>query len=173
MANVIHLKLSLKSVDSTLNGFRAFTNHQETIKREFVKESLSYIENKARANIQATTGGSSWYEPTGTLENSWVLSDVMGILENTCWYAALVEYGTGIVGNGTHPKPGDYRYDVNGHGEKGWYFYDDQGRLHWTKGMKAHRFLYDAINDYILSGEYRRIFKKVTQRYIDKDLMRR
>ncbi len=168
MSYVINMSLKVDNIRKIKKGVDSFAKHMDDIKREFVKESLEYIEAKARLNIQATTGG-SWYEPTGTLENSWVLSVDTGILENLCYYAALVEYGTGIVGSGTHPAPGSYKYDVNGHGESGWFFADAQGNVHWTKGMKAHRFLYDAINEYILSGEYRNIFKRATQKYMEKD----
>lgn len=91
MSYVINMSLKVDNIRKIKKGVDSFAKHMDDIKREFVKESLEYIEAKARLNIQATTGGSSWYELTGTLENSWVLSDVSGILENVCGYAALVD----------------------------------------------------------------------------------
>ena len=89
MSYVINMSLKVDNIRKIKKGVDSFANHMDDIKREFVKESLEYIEAKARLNIQATTGG-SWYEPTGTLENSWVLSVDTGILENLCYYAALI-----------------------------------------------------------------------------------
>ena len=76
-----------------------------------------------------------------------------------------VEYGTGVVGEGTHEDPKNYQYDINGHGENGWWFFDDKGKIHWTKGMKAHRFMYQATVDYITTG-YKDIFKKLFDKKI-------
>ncbi|MEG0409191.1 MAG: hypothetical protein RR623_09990, partial [Bacilli bacterium] len=88
----------------------------------------------------------------------------LGTLINDCAYSAFVEYGTGIVGKGTHPDPKNYQYDVNSHGEKGWGFKDKNGNLHFTKGMEAHRFMYNAVNDYCMKGEYKRIFKEAVNK---------
>lgn len=60
-------------------------------------------------------------------------------------YAIFVENGTGIVGaNSPHPEPAPgWKYDVNGHGEKGWSYFDTkQNRYRWTKGEPAHAFVY-------------------------------
>ena len=164
MANnkTIHLSLSIKSVRETKRKFLFMRNNLPAVKRLFVERSLDYIEERAKEYIRSTVGGSSWYVPTGTLENSWVKNIDTGMLENTCWHAALVEYGTGIIGKGTHPDPASgYQYDVNNHGEEGWFFYDQEGNIHWTRGMVAHRFLYDAINDYYYRGQYKVIFRDV------------
>lgn len=60
-------------------------------------------------------------------------------------YAIFVEYGTGIVGaNNPHPEPAPgWTYDKNGHGEKGWTYFDaKQNRFRWTKGQPASAFVY-------------------------------
>ena len=70
-------------------------------------------------------------------------------------HAAFVEFGTGVVGAGSpHPKPGlaGWKYDVNEHGEKGWYYPGKDGKIHWTKGMPSRPFMYDTsiqIRDYV------------------------
>lgn len=70
-------------------------------------------------------------------------------------YAMFVEYGTGIVG-ATNPHPHPWAYDINGHGDNGWYYptTDDDpnpnkhvynGQLYaWTKGMPSRPFMYKA-----------------------------
>lgn len=80
-----------------------------------------------------------------------------GVIKVGANYAIFVEFGTGIVGaNSPHPEPEDWQYDVNSHGENGWwYFNEKQSRLRWTKGQEASAFVYktyefmrkEAINE--------------------------
>lgn len=62
------------------------------------------------------------------------------------WYAAYVEYGTGIVGaNASHPNAEGWAYDVNNHGEAGWFYFDAAyGKKRWTMGQPAKPFMYDT-----------------------------
>lgn len=69
------------------------------------------------------------------------------------WYAAYVEYGTGIVGAGLkeggseHPTAGmdGWDYDVNNHGEDGWWYFDfTRSKWQWTAGQPAKPFMYDT-----------------------------
>lgn len=62
------------------------------------------------------------------------------------WYAAYVEYGTGIVGSGkSHPNPDGWDYDVNHHGDAGWWYYDwARSKWQWTAGQPARPFMYDT-----------------------------
>ena len=59
--------------------------------------------------------------------------------------AKAVEYGTGIVGASSsgaeYAGNSGWQYDVNGHGNKGWFYVDNNGELHWTRGM-AGRLIY-------------------------------
>lgn len=72
------------------------------------------------------------------------------------------EYGTGIIGSMFSHLPEElekagWKYDINSHGEKGWWYptvesdpnpykwTDDSGQLRaWTKGLPAKREFYDA-----------------------------
>ena len=59
-------------------------------------------------------------------------------------YAAYVEFGTGVKGNGTYP------YQVEGlsleYKNKGWaYFDEDKGEWIYTKGQKAQPYMYPAL----------------------------
>lgn len=156
----IRRPFSQKGISQTIRKFETIKSKVPQLEQEFKRRSLDYLEKRAKHYISKTTGGSSWYVLTHTLENSFVKDYSLGTLINDCWYSAFVEFGTGISGKGTHPNPRDYQYDVNGHGENGWYFFDDEGNLHFTTGMKAHRYMYDAISDYVVGGEYKRIFEK-------------
>lgn len=74
----------------------------------------------------------------------------------------LNEFGTGIVGS-QHPHIAEelakegYKYDVNNHGEAGWWYPTtqddpnptkkevDNGWIAWTKGLPAQKAFYEAL----------------------------
>lgn len=70
----------------------------------------------------------------------------VGIIKAGAYYAAYVEFGTGVVGSQSpHPNPQDWQYDVNGHGDEGWVYYDDDsGQFRWTRGFKSRPFMYNT-----------------------------
>lgn len=72
-----------------------------------------------------------------------------------------IEYGTGIIGaeSGASTIATDrgWQYDVNGHGEKGWFYKDENGEIWWTRGMtgkliyyKSKQIIEEKINDWIV-----------------------
>ncbi len=81
----------------------------------------------------------SYYSPTYNV----------GIIKAGAYYAAYVEFGTGVVGSTSpHPKPDGWQYDVNGHGDEGWVYYDDDsGKFRWTKGFKSRPFMYNTARE--------------------------
>ena len=88
---------------------------------------------------------------TGTLRNSIshaVKGDDVYIGTNQP-YAPFVEYGTGI-------------YASDGQGRKTpWYYYDKDGKLQWTRGIKPRHMLKKAATEHtveynrILSGKFK------------------
>lgn len=75
-------------------------------------------------------------------------------------HAIYVEFGTGIVG-AQSPNPNNtigYAYDINGHGDNGWYYYDENG-IHWTKGMPSRPFVHETYVE--LREEINSIVKEV------------
>ena len=65
--------------------------------------------------------------------------------------AAFVEFGTGVVGRGTYPDGDPWPYDTRRTPEahdpadpERWYYYDESGRRHSTKGMAARPFMLPA-----------------------------
>ena len=74
----------------------------------------------------------------------------VGIIQAGSLYAVFVEFGTGVVGAGQpHPDlPASWTYDVNGHGDSGWWYYDEvTGTLGWTKGFVSRPFMYNTARD--------------------------
>lgn len=70
-----------------------------------------------------------------------------GYIVSNAAHSAFCEFGTGIVGAmSPHPDPiPGWEYDVNEHGESGWWYYDDKGKRHWTKGMPSRPYMYDTV----------------------------
>ena len=60
------------------------------------------------------------------------------------------EYGTGIVGS-QNPHVAEalssigWKYDVNQHGEKGWFYPKGDGTYGWTKGLPASKKFWQAL----------------------------
>lgn len=117
------------------------------------------------AKVQVRQLG-AWY--TGELESSisgyFSPSTGVGIIKAGAPYAVYVEFGTGVVGAGSpHPAPAGWQYDVNAHGESGWWYYNDRdGKMHWTKGMQSRPFMYNTARE--LEQECVRIAKEVFSR---------
>lgn len=84
------------------------------------------------------------------------------VIYNTSDHAIYVEFGTGIVGS-HYPHPHDtigYHYDVNNHGDDGWYYRDGK-EIQWTKGMPSRPFAHGTYET--LRAELTDIVKKVFQ----------
>jgi len=84
-----------------------------------------------------------------SIEGYFSPSTNVGIIIAGAPYAAYVEFGTGIVGAGApHPTPLGWTYDVNSHGDAGWWYLNPRdGRVHWTKGMKSRPFMYNTVRE--------------------------
>lgn len=61
--------------------------------------------------------------------------------------AKMVEYGVGIVGSFTPHQEvvENWGYDLNGHGDKGWYYKDANGKARWTKGYEGRLVFYSLV----------------------------
>ena len=148
MPKKITMNLSVSSIQNAIKELRKYQNDLNRKCEEFCRrladegviiakmeimsfpavctgELLASIEDKPGAVI---TNGSQWVIYTG------------------CPWAKYVEFGTGIVGkNNPHPEPGlaNWKYDINQHGEAGWFYFKD-GEWHWTKGMPSRPFMYET-----------------------------
>lgn len=62
--------------------------------------------------------------------------------------AKLIEFGMGYTGATFTPnidQVEDWEYDVNQHGYRGWYYYDDSGERYWTNGIAGRMIFYKLI----------------------------
>lgn len=161
---IITADLSTKGFDGILKELQKVKTKLPAVNAAFIKHSLDWLEDRARFHVRDTVGKTG-YDPTGELENFFrkYVEDTVGILRNEAPYAAFVEYGTGIVGKGSpHEFAGEvgWTYDVNNHGEAGWVYQDEQGNYWRTRGMAAHRFMYNALMDYLYQGGKEECIKK-------------
>jgi hypothetical protein len=124
----------------------------EKFKKEFITKSQTLIqvlteEGRIIAKYKVQALGAFY---TGELERSiegyFSPSLGVGIIYAGAWYAAYVEFGTGVRGaDSPHPEPGKWQYDVNHHGEEGWWYFNDYDeKKHWTRGIKSRPFMYDT-----------------------------
>lgn len=165
----LDFNLSSASLTETRNKLKLLKKDLNNVDKLFLTRSMELICDHIKKNIEETTGNGV-YQVTGTLLNEFGPDRViyegqtLAKLISHCGYSAFVEYGTGIVGAGDpHPNAGTdgWQYDINSHGAEGWYYIDNEGALRFTAGMPAHRFLYNAVQDYL--AVYKLIYFDVLQ----------
>lgn len=153
-----HFQVNLKGMKLMQKKIDNLQNAMPQLGQRFIEMSLDYLYERAAYYIESSTGNGG-YEPTAELLAGLKRDYELGKLFNDCVHAAWVEYGTGMIGTGTHPNPPTgYQYDANAHGEQGWTYPGEDGKFYHTQGLSAHRFMYNAITDYRMN--YKKIFSK-------------
>lgn len=116
---------------------------------EFLKAMIEYGVEISKAKI-IELGAVDDGELLNSLSGKLYKEGNKGIIFTDCLHACFVEFGTGVQGAvSPHPNPIDtWEYDTNGHGEDGWYYYDEkQGRIRFTKGMPSRPFMYETAKE--------------------------
>lgn len=134
------------------------------------KARVENLAQKLVAELAAQGAHIALVEAEGIRDTGKLLSSIVGeaggnygYVKCKCGYAVFVEFGTGVVGSGKpHPdiSIAGWKYDVNGHGELGWWYPDDEGKLHWTKGMPSRPFMFNTAQ------QLRRIIVKTARELI-------
>ena len=127
----------------------------ERYKQEFLNRCSQLVEALTDYGVEIAKIQVSQLDAyyTGELMNSiegyFSPTTQVGIIKAGAYYAAYVEFGTGVVGSRSpHPDPQDWQYDVNAHGDEGWVYYDeDSGNFRWTKGFKSRPFMYNTARE--------------------------
>jgi hypothetical protein len=156
----ISFKINPKDIDRAIREVKAFK--QEFIQNcERLVEALTgYGVEVAKVQIKQLDAVYSG-ELMNSIEGYYSPTYNVGIIKAGAYYAAYVEFGTGVVGKSSpHPDPQGWQYDVNQHGDEGWVYYDDDhGVFRWTKGFKSRPFMYNTARQ--LEKECARIAKEV------------
>jgi len=142
------IKLNPKDIGRVIKDIEKYKRELTEKVNLLIEELTDYGVQVAKAQVREL---GAWY--TGELESSiegyFSPSVGVGIIKAGAPYAVYVEFGTGIVGkNQPHPSPDNWRYDINNHGDSGWwYFNDNTGRMQWTKGMPSRPFMYNTARE--------------------------
>ena len=159
----ISFGLSTKEINRAIREVEKYKAELNTKVSMLIEALTDYGVEIAKVQVRQL---GAWY--TGELESSisgyFSPSTGVGIIKAGAPYAVYVEFGTGVVGAGSpHPAPAGWRYDVNAHGESGWWYYNDRdGKMHWTKGMPSRPFMYNTARE--LEQECVKIAKEVFSR---------
>lgn len=141
------ITVSLGNIDRAIKQIEEYEKKLQQNIKDFLSKLLESGVDIARAKILELGAIDS-----GELQNSLAFTlykeGNKGILFTDCQHACYVEFGTGIKGSiSPHPTL-PWEYDVSGHGEDGWYYYDaEQGRIRFTKGMPSRPFMCETAKE--------------------------
>lgn len=134
-------RVSIKGIDTLTQRFNSIANIEL---RDAVNKAVKLVHGQAKALAPADTG---LLRESIHMEVKNAGDEVQGRVFTNCEYAAYVEFGTGITGDGTYP------YKVKGlnlkYRDKGWaYFDEDKGEWIYTKGQVAQPYMYPALKNH-------------------------
>lgn len=143
--------LSLLSLDTMIKRL-------ENRKKDYPRKALRIADRLANIMMDCDLQSGTYKVPTRLEGNT-----AIACIRNDKEWAEFEEFGTGVIGE-KFPHVSEelqkmgWKYDVNNHGEKGWWYpttesdpnpykwTDPEGILRaWTKGMPASRQFYDAL----------------------------
>lgn len=136
--------LSSSSINDAISKIREFRKKAEANADHIVQKAAERGKEEAQNAAMYMNAYDSGALVEGIIDE---YEDKAGYVKATAPHSAFVEMGTGIVG-AQSPNPNSYypgwRYDVNEHGDAGWWYMGNDGELHWTKGMPSRPYMYEA-----------------------------
>ena len=143
----LYISLSERSVDDAIAQLKGYLESLEAKTDALCARVAEECADAARANVPVDTG---WLLSGISVEKR---GDADYEVVSEGEYAAFVEFGTGVVGQGTYPGelPAGYGYDERRTPEahdpldpEAWYYYDRYGERRRTKGHKAQPYMLDS-----------------------------
>ena len=141
------MKLTTRSIEDAIREVKEYKRKLNDRVKALIRELADKGVEIAKAQVREL--GAVY---TGQLEESitgfFDEETGLGIIRTDCPYAIYVEFGTGVVGErNPHPEPIEgWQYDVNEHGDKGWWYFNERDqKWHWTKGMVSRPFMYNTL----------------------------
>ncbi len=157
MKKVIKVKLDPHSIENAITELQMYKEETERRVLMLIKKLAERGVEIARAKV-IEMGAVDSNELLGSIDSCLVGS--VGFIRVNAEYGMFVEFGTGIVGSkDSHPASDAFgwEYDINDHGENGWFYPYNNNRHHkfrfnpetgkfqpWTDGMKARPFMYET-----------------------------
>lgn len=133
----------------SLASLNEWAKDLEIRKKQYPKIALRIADrlaNEMLKEVSTEKGYRETYKISAKLEGNVATAGI----KNDELKAMFREYGTGIVGS-QNPHVAEalqkagWKYDVNQHGEKGWYYPKGDGTFGWTKGQPANKKFYEAL----------------------------
>lgn len=131
-------------VDLTSKEFKQFIEKKcKKLLDDITREKISSITEEevgkyySANKSEITANGIKLYNDS-MVDLSNLSEETLANYANGLSLAKIVEFGTGIVGANSEGAQyaSDWAYDVNGHGDKGW-FYEKNGMIHWSNGIEG------------------------------------
>lgn len=150
------LTINIKGIDSIVNDLEKLKNiYRNEMFIDFLKNKcLSEVKYQTDMRLSSLTDLNSAllsdYRNNHKIENTptgFILyNDLMndGWLKYNFSIAEAVEYGVGIIGQGTGINANEegYQYDINNHGYDGWIYKDKNGNTYKTRGYEGRNVYY-------------------------------
>lgn len=167
------LKKDIKNVEAKLQdekfikyiAEKSYQVLQEITAQNLNLDDLGQYEHSYRTNHQIKIQSNEidlWNDTMVDLDSLNLSEETRANYYNGLSLAKIVEYGTGIVGARSKASSiaENWQYDVNNHGENGWFYQDTSGQLHFTRGIEGRLIFYKTkekieqqlstwVNDYI------------------------
>lgn len=181
----INIGYDTKSIDKAIKQIEEYQKKVQALIPTFLQRCAERIIQLANQNIDTRGGGiglgggiiaeikDGWYaQPVSITKKGASIT-----IRNRSEKATYIEFGVGQRGaSSPHDKASKlyYGYDINSHGENGWYFYAHNGDANvdigsanrdweyeldngtikvFTKGQEALMFAYQAVMDFAQSRE--------------------
>ena len=140
----IKATLSAKSLDKAIAEIEAYRRKVEKFPEKAVEKAVEMGVEQAKDLAMYMLAYDSGQLVDGIIGET---DGDKGRIVSTAFHTMFVEFGTGVRGK-EEPHPEyfamGWKYDVNEHGEAGWFYKGDDGKVHWTKGMPSRPFMHDT-----------------------------
>lgn len=148
VGRTVKVALTRQSVSSAIRQVEAYKREVkrkvQLLVAQVVADGVELVKAKI-VQMDAVMFGDLLNSITGVYDPS----TGVGVIVADCPYAVYVEFGTGIRGaQNPHPDVQGWRYDVNSHGEAGWWYWSDaDSNWHWTRGMPSRPFMWETAQE--------------------------
>ena len=140
----IKIELSKQSLERAEKLIKEFANEYE----QGIKDAIRTATEAMYEKVLEYCHDSEIYNHIDAIHWEYDEETNVGRVWTNDWVLLFNEYGTGIVGSqNPHPNANGWKYDMNEHGERGWYYPKGDGTYGWTKGLPSKHMFYDAFED--------------------------
>ena len=151
----INVKLDPESVANAIGEIRAYQKDVERKVQLLVRRLAEEGANIARVKI-ASLGAVATGDLLSGVDGYYAPALGVGFVKVTSSHAAFVEFGTGVVGQNSPHKNGEYlakaawgyatgpKIFTTKNGRVGWIYPTSDGGFRFTEGMRSRPFLYET-----------------------------